>query len=459
MNNLRDWLNHLAQTDRLQVFKSGMNVRFEIMEWMQKIEGKKACFFPAPSGYDIPIASSILGQRHWAAEAMNIAPQDLLSHFQNALHHPLPWQVVSQEKAPVHEVIHDKNIDIKKLLPIVTHNEKDAGPYITSGLVHGLNLKTNKQNTSINRMQVHTPDKLNLLMLPRDLYAYFCDAEQQNKPLPVTATIGHDPITKLASQCIAPRDQSELEIAGSLRGKPLSVVKSYTNDVHIPAEAEIAIEGVILPHIRALEGPFGEFPKYYTGAGMVPVFQIHCITHRRKPIYETNDPSGLENIVLGGVPREASILERIKLNFPNVIDVRLTSGGLGRFHLVVQMKKSQLGEAKNVIGCAFGCHYDIKQVIVVDDDINIDDPLQIEWAVATRFQADRDLVVIDRGLGSKLDPSAKKHALSSKVGFDATKYIDELEKFYVTRVPVCDNAILADHIQSGIQVFSDYLKN
>jgi 2,5-furandicarboxylate decarboxylase 1 len=126
---------------------------------------------------------------------------------------------------------------------------------------------------------------------------------------------------------------------------------------------------------------------------------------------------------------------------------------------VVQMKRSQLGEAKNVIGCAFGCHYDIKQVIVVDDDINIDDPLQIEWAVATRFQADRDLVVIDRGLGSKLDPSAKKHALSSKVGFDATKYIDELEKFYVTRVPVCDNAILADHIQSGIQIFSDYLKN
>ncbi|MBS0358790.1 MAG: UbiD family decarboxylase [Proteobacteria bacterium] len=459
MNNIRDWLNHLADTDRLQVFKDGIDVRFEVMEWLEKIEGKKASFFPNPSGYDIPIVGGILAQRSWVAEAMNVSTKDLLSHIQNALLHPLPWKIVNQEKAPVHQVIHDKNIDIKKLLPIVTHHEKDAGPYITSGLVHGLNLKTGKQNTSINRLQIHAPDKLGILMLPRDLYAYFSYAEQQGKPQPVTITIGHDPITKLASQVIAPRDQSELEIAGSLRGKPLSVVKSYTNDVYIPAEAEIAIEGFILPNIRALEGPFGEFPKYYSGVDMLPVIQIHCITHRNKPIYETNNPSGLENIVLGGVPREASFLERIQLNFPNVLDLRLTLGGMGRYHLVIKMNKRQFGEGKNVISCAFGCHYDIKQVIVVDEDINIDDQEQIEWAVATRFQADRDLVVINRALGSKLDPSSKKHELSSKMGLDATKYLDEENKFYVTRVPVCDSEVLNDYIQLGTAVFTNYLKN
>lgn len=302
-------------------------------------------------------------------------------------------------------------------------------------------------------MQIHAPDKLGILMLPRELYAYFNAAESQDKPLPVTITIGHDPLTKLASQ----GDQSELEIAGALMGRPLPVVKSYTNDVYIPAEAEISIEGHILPHVRALEGPFGEFPKYYSGAGMLPVIQITCITHRRNPIYETNNPSGLENIVLGGIPRESSLLERIRMNFPNVADLRLTPGGLGRYHIVIKLRKQQMGEGKNVIACAFGCHYDIKQVIVVDEDIDIDDPQQVEWAVATRFQADKDLVVIDRALGSKLDPSTCKHGLSSKVGMDATYYLDKEKAFYVSRIPVVRDEPVGHVLSENMTPFSCYI--
>ncbi|MCW8450121.1 UbiD family decarboxylase [Legionella quinlivanii] len=457
MNNLRDWLDRLFSTERLMICKTGADPKFEVMTWIEQFEGKKACFFPDPLGHSVPIVSGTLGQRVWAAEAMNVREDAMLGHIQNALHKPIPWVVVNQEQAPVHEIIHDKSIDLLKLFPIVTHHEKDVGPYITSGLVHGLNLKTGKQNTSINRLQVHAPDKLGILMLPRDLHAYYQDAERMGKPLPVTITIGHDPVTKMASQMIAPRDQSELEIAGALLGRPLSVVKSYTNDVYIPAEAEIAIEGLVLPGVRALEGPFGEFPKYYSGSSMLPVIQIQCITHRRKPIFETNHPSGLENVVLGGVPREASLLERIRVNFPNVIDIRLTTGGLGRYHLVVKMKKTNLGEAKNVICCAFGCHYDIKLVIVVDDDINIDDPNDIEWAIATRFQAERDLVVVNGALGSKLDPSIKKHMISSKVGIDATAYLDEIDKFYVTRVPSPAYYVFEEPGNQGIEAFKDYL--
>lgn len=457
MRNLRDWLQHLEATQRLAVFQPNITPHFDLLRLLEQYEGEKACFFPKPEGYSTPVVGGILGQRQWAAEALNIHPRHLLQHFQQAIHHPLAWNVIAQDKAPIHQVIHEKDIDIKKLLPIVTHHEKDAGPYITSGLVHGLNLKTGKQNTSINRMQIHTPNKLGILMLPRDLYAYFNDAEQAHQALPVTITIGHDPITKLASQTIAPRDQSELEIAGSLQGRPLDVVKSYTNDIYIPAEAEIAIEGEILPHVRALEGPFGEFPKYYSGVSMLPVIQIKCITHRHNPIYETNHPSGLENIVLGGIPREASLLERIQLNFPNVQDLRLTPGGLGRYHIVIKLQKSQLGEAKNVIACAFGCHYDIKQVIVVDEDIDIDDPQQVEWAVATRFQADKDLVVIDRALGSKLDPSVKKHSLSSKLGMDATTYLDKKTEFYVTKIPQRAGFERQNHLAKNHDDYSNYV--
>ncbi|MGL5741698.1 MAG: hypothetical protein ACRCXC_03680 [Legionella sp.] len=161
--------------------------------------------------------------------------------------------------------------------------------------------------------------------------------------------------------------------------------------------------------------------------------------------------------MLGGVPREASLLERICLNFPNVLDLRLTSGGFGRYHLVVKMKKSNIGEAKNVICCALGCHYDIKLVVVVDEDINIDDPNPIELAIATRFQAEIDLVVINGALGSKLDPSAKKHTLSSKVGFDATKYLDEIDKFYVTRIPTPEDYVFAEPEQATLKKYEDYL--
>lgn len=459
MRNLRNWLDYLDTKQRLAVIQPGVKLKFELMAILESLEGQKACFFPAPEGHSVAVAGGILAQRQWAAEALNVNTTEVLPYFSRAVGNPTPWKIIPQDKAPIHEVIHQTNIDVKTILPIVTTNELDAGPYITCGLVHGVNLETKKQNLSINRLQVHAPDKLGILMLPRDLYAYYKIAEQRNEPQPITITIGHDPLIELASQAIAPRDLCELEIAGTLQGTALEVTKSYTNDVYIPAHAEIAIEGHIMPHMRSLEGPFGEFPKYYSGAGLQPYIQITAITHRKNPIYKTNNPSGLENIVLGGIPREASLLNRIQLNFPNVIDLRLTAGGLGRYHIVIKVKKSQYGEAKNIIACAFGCHYDIKQVIVVDDDINIDDPLQIEWAVATRFQAERDLVILNHALGSKLDPSTDivKRGLGSKIGLDATIYMDESKEFYVTKVPGMDKLDLQSWIQNSNAAFKDYL--
>ena len=147
----------------------------------------------------------------------------------------------------------------------------------------------------------------------------------------------------------------------------------------------------------------------------------------------------------------------MQVNFPNVLDLRLTAGGLGRYHIVIQMRKKQIGEGKNVLAAAFGCHYDIKHAIVVDEDIDIDEPTQIEWAVATRFQAEKDLVVINRGLGSMLDPSTKKRSLSSKVGYDATIYVDKPEEFYVSRVPT-SKQVLEDKLSVDSQApFCDYV--
>ncbi|RQS43399.1 UbiD family decarboxylase [Burkholderia sp. Bp8986] len=461
MRDLREWLERLHDTDRLAVMQRGVSLQHELTALLVGLEGRKVCFFPEPSGHKVPVVGGTLGNRAWVEEVLGVTTGNLLAHVGQSIASPLGWGVVPQDRAPVHEVVYEHNINLSSILPVVTTSEYDGGPYITSGLVNAANLQNGKQNLSIHRMQLQACDTLSILMLPRDLHAYYKFAESTDRPLPVTITIGHDPVIKLASQVMAPRDVCELEIAGALKREPLRVTRSYTNEIFIPADAEFSIEGEILPHFRALEGPFGEFARYYGEAGLHPIIKVKCVTHRRDPIYETTLPSGFENIVTGGVSREAAMLLHINEIFPNVIDLRLTPGGVGRFHLVIKMHKQQYGEAKNVIAHALSCHYDIKQVIVVDDDIDIDDPLQVEWAVATRFQADRDLVILHHALGSKLDPSGDSvmRGLSSKLGMDATRYMDGHHEFFVARV--ASASVMPGHLsqQKDSSDFLQYLRS
>jgi 2,5-furandicarboxylate decarboxylase 1 len=175
-----------------------------------------------------------------------------------------------------------------------------------------------------------------------------------------------------------------------------------------------------LPKVREPEGPFGEFPQYYGPRADREVIQVDAITHRNNPIFHTIVGGGIEHLLLGGIPREATLLDHLQRSFPSVRDVRLTRGGICRYHLAVKIDKTSSGEPKNIIMGAFAGHYDVKQVVVVDMDVDIDDASEIEWAIATRFQADRDLVVISGAQGSKLDPSSQD-GISAKMGIDATK--------------------------------------
>jgi 2,5-furandicarboxylate decarboxylase 1 len=319
---------------------------------------------------------------------------------------------------PVQEVVHTQ-VDLLKLLPIPKHNELDSGPYITAALLIARNPRTGVQNVSIHRCQISGPDRIGVLLLPRHTLAYFRMAEEKGEALEIALAIGLHPACMLASQAIAALDEDEMEIAGALLGQPIEVVKCRTNSVRVPALAEIVIEGRILPKVREPEGPFGEFPQYYGPRADREVIQVDAVTHRHNPIFHTIVGGSYEHLILGGVPREATLLQHLKRSFPNVLDVRLTRGGTCRYHLAVKIDKQNDGEPKNIIMAAFGGHYDIKQVVVVDRDVDIDQADEIEWAVATRFQADRDLVVVSGALGSKLDPSSN-NGISAKMGLDAT---------------------------------------
>ena len=415
--DLRGWLRRLVMTDRLVVAREGVSLIDEVAAVAKKLELDSAVLFPKPGQHPIPVVANLFADRSWIADSLGIPTGELLSRFQHAVRHPLPW--VEVMAAPVHDVIH-REIDLLRQLPIPKHNEYDSGPYITAALLIARNPKTGIQNVSIHRCQISGPDRIGVLLLPRHTRHYFRMAEEAGEALEIALVIGVHPACILASQAIAALDDDEMEIAGALLGRPVEMVKCRTNQVRVPAHAEIVIEGRILPKVREPEGPFGEFPQYYGPRADREVIQVDAITHRNNPIFHTIVGGGTEHLLLGGIPREATLLEHLQRSFPSVRDVRLTRGGTCRYHLAVKIDKASQGEPKNIIMGAFAGHYDIKQVVVVDMDVDIDDPSEIEWAVATRFQADRDLLVVSGAQGSKLDPSSTD-GVNAKMGIDATK--------------------------------------
>lgn len=418
--SLRGWLDHLQQTQRLTIVKPGADLRFGVAAIANRLDGHSASLFLQPSGHPIPVISGLLSDRQWMAEAMGVPSCEVLARFEDASMNPLPWE--ETDKAPCQEVVH-RDVDLLAQLPLPTHNEHDSGPYITAGLLITRNPRTGVQNVSIHRLQVSSRNRLGALLLPRHTLAFFQETERVNEDLEVAIVIGADPLTLMASQAIVPIDHDELEIAGALHGQALNVVKCVTNRIRVPADCEIVVEGRLLANAREAEGPFGEFPQYYGERADRHVIEVDAITHRQAPLFHTIVGGGLEHLLLGGIPREATMLAHLRRSFPCVRDVHLARGGVCRYHLYVQIDKRSEGEAKNVILGALGGHYDIKHVVVVDTDVDIHNPTEVEWAVATRFQADRDLLLVHESQGSKLDPSTRD-GIGSKMGFDATVPLD-----------------------------------
>lgn len=458
--DLRDWLRRLAGTGRLALAREGVHLEHELAAIAKRLDGRQAVLFPHPDGHPMPVVSGFMSRRAWIAEALGVQESRLLERLRQAVERPLPW-VEAGQPAPCQEVRHVDDIDLRRLLPIPTHSEHDNGPYITAGLAIARNPASGVQNVSIHRLQVHASRRMAALLLPRHLQAFHRAAEGSDRALPVAIAIGVDPVTMLASQAILPIDHDELEVAGALHGRPLPVVKCLTSEVRVPAHAEIVIEGRLLPHARELEGPFGEFPRYYSERAYREVIEVDAVTHRRDPLFHTIVPAEMEHLLLGSIPREASLLSLLQRSHPRVTDVHLSVGGVGRYHLHVQFDKQREGEAKNVILAAFGAHYDIKQVVVVDTDVDVHDPAEVEWAVATRFQADRDLVVVAGAQGSVLDPSttvglpagddpaALRHqGISAKMGLDATRpVVFEAHVFTRVRIPGEETVDLARDVR------------
>ena len=443
--SMREWLDILEDMGKLKHVKKAVSIEHEIAAVGKKACGRYAIMFDNPKGSNIPIVTGLTGSRDFFSKALNVPVSELASHFEKAQTNPRECKIIEKHLSPVKEVI-TKDVDLGKI-PIPVHHEKDSGPYITAGLLIAKNPETGERNVSIHRLQVTDKNHLGILMLPRHLMHYYRLAEKKNQPLEIAIAIGLDPIAMLSSQALTPLGQDEFCIASALYGEPMELVKCETVDIEVPAHAEIILEGVILPNVRELEGPFGEYPKYYGPRGKREYIELTCMTTRTDPIFQTIVPATDEHLLLGGIPREGGILQLVKNAVPTTTAVHLTPGGTGRYHLVIQMEKKNEGEAKNAMFAAFGSSQEIKHVVVVDRDVDIFNPVEVNWAIATRCQAARDVMIISGACGNKLDPSTKD-GLSDKMGIDATVPLGEPEgKFEKIRIPNEENIDLEDYIE------------
>lgn len=397
--------------------------RYEITALLTQLERRKRfplLFCENVAGCDAPVAINVQASRKLMAVALECKPNELADRFSKRQSKPIPPSEISD--APVHEVIRTgAELDLTNI-PLLTHYDVNAAPYITAGIVVAADPDTGVRNTSYNRLMLAGKTELRIFMaIGRHLWTLHNKMERRSEPLPIAIVVGVHPLFSLGAQAFTPSTEDEYAVIGGMMAEPLRVVAAKTVPILVPADAEMIIEGKILPNVRREEGPFGEFTGHAVSKDDRQVIEVTAVTHRRNYIFQDVHAGYTEHKLMGAVPREAALTKAVRQTVPTVTNVSMPVSGNCRFHAYIAIAKRTPGQAKNAICAAFAADMLLKHVVVVDDDIDVYDEEQVLWAVSNRFQADRGLVVIANAQGSELDPSAGPGGVNAKMGLDATK--------------------------------------
>jgi 2,5-furandicarboxylate decarboxylase 1 len=410
--SLRSFIPKVQEASYLVTITKEVDPYLEMARVINALEGQPV-LFTRVKGSPYQVVSGICSAREYLALDLGIDQSQLLFALAQALGNPVAPQMVAS--APCQEVI-EEGVNLNTL-PILTHLPDDGGPYVTAGVVivkdpdHGRNL-------CFHRL---------MRIGPRQFAARVVEGRgtdtalrKTSGELEVAICLGNSIPVLLAAAMSPPKGVDELSIANALRPTPL--VKCRTVDLEVPADSEFVLEGRITRRTVA-EGPFIDLTETWDIVRQQPVIEIDCITHRRDAIYHALLPGCLEHKLLMGMPREPTIYAAVS-QVCQCKNVLITPGGMSWLHAVVQIVKQAPDDGRKAIATAFRGHTSLKHVVVVDEDVDPFNPAEVEWAIATRFQADRDLIVLEDQPSSSLDPSAihipGQKARTSKMGLDAT---------------------------------------
>ena len=403
------------------------------------------------------VVIGLLASRKRVGYLLNSKPEKLGFMMRDAVKNAIAPVVVDKAKAQCQEVVHlatDEGFDLRKLIPAPTNTPEEAGPYVALGESYASDDQTGESDVTIHRLCLQSKDEISMFFTPgaRHLGAFREKAEALGKPLPISISIGVDPAIEIAS-CFEPPTTplgfNELSIAGAIRGKAVELAPCVTIDEKCIANAEYVIEGELLVGARVREDQnsntgkaMPEFPGYTGPANAeLPVIKVKAVTHRVNPIMQTCIGPSEEHVSMAGIPTEASILDMVERAMPGrVQNVYAHSSGGGKFIAVIQFKKtvpSDEGRQRQAALLAFSAFPELKQVILVDEDVDIFDTNDVLWAMTTRMQADVDIVTIPGVRCHPLDPSndpacswsIRDHGIACKTIYDATVPFNQKARF------------------------------
>jgi 2,5-furandicarboxylate decarboxylase 1 len=450
--DLRSFLLMLQNENELVHVKRDVNPEYEIAAVTARLDGKQAVIFEKVRRSKSRVVSNVVstprrfylalgGTSHKGNEAD--VKKNIHARVTEALH-SLSEPPRTQDPALFEENSSRNLYD----LPIVTHFEKDAGPFITSSIVFSENQENGKQNQSTHRLLRLDDHHMAIRMVEgRHLHKCFTYARDHGEDLKIAVGIGVHPAVNIAAAYQAAYGVDEMLIANSLLEGKLILSKTSYSQVYVPSHAEIVLEGRILTD-KTHEEWMVEMLRTYDFKRKQPVFELERIMFRDNAIYHDILPGYAEHRLLMGLPVEAKMYEYIKNVVPTTQSVHLTDGGSNWLSAVIQISKRLEGEPKNALLAAFTAHPSLKMAIVVDDDISPIDPIAVEYAIATRCQADRDFIIIPNVKGSSLDPSSDQdNLLTTKVGIDATATIHKSkERFEIAKIPGEENVKLSNYL-------------
>ncbi len=413
---MKDFLRLLADQGKLSKIQKKLSCDIEISSVLERFQDR-ALLFSHVSESSLRLAGNLYGSRSTLALGLNLnEDDDLLRHIADCVSRPSNKRGAEssfEDSAWNHNV----SCDLTKL-PILKHFPLEAGKYITAGIVAAKLPGNAGENLSFHRMLVLSKDRVAARIVPRHLDQIASSAG--SKKVPISVIIGPPPAVFLSASLQTEYGLSEYKIANRLMGEKLELVSSENSDIYVPADTEIVLEGNLDYSEKVREGPFVDLTSTYDQVREQPVITFDRMHYNDDSVYQAVLAGSSEHSIFMGLPQELKIREALSKAIPKIRGINLTPSSRGYFHCIVSIHKTNDGDGKTAIMNCFAASHPLKLVIAVDDDI---DPFaldQVEWALATRFQARSGIVLIDGARGSSLDPSSEKSAVTSKLGLDST---------------------------------------
>ncbi len=418
---LEEYIKDLQQNGKITTITERISKNLEIAGVLKSLEPQPVLFENVKES-EFRVTGNLFCNKRQIADYFGITTEEIIPTLTRAIEkRSEPDQ--TDKAAPCQEVV-ENQVDLDKL-PILIHNKVDGGPYISSGVVVAADPEFG-QNLDFHRaMQISKNKMVVRVVRGRDFHKFL----ERNGEVDVAFCIGNTPQVLIAAATSVETGINELEIANALR--KISVTRAKTVDLMIPANSEFVLEGRIILEDKHDEGPFIDLTETVDVIRQEPIFEVKKITHRKTAIWQGLLPGRDEHKILMGMPREPTVFRKIKERGIEVLDVNITPGGASWLHVAIKIKKKNDDDGIQALEGAFSGHKSAKHIWVYDDDIDIYSDEEREWAMATRFQADEDLLIKDREAGSSLDPSAEPITkLTTKMGFDCTKPLETSGKSY-----------------------------